>query len=133
MGYVYLSKVQLIIIAEFGAYRSEFPSVYNEALEALSNQYDYYGGGSCSLNAQLAWLFTMEGIRADALPKDVHGGGRWRNYIDDGHKAEAGYAFGKDESWFWGNVDEAGLHRYDVVALAKTDSYPGRPYFIVYR
>ena len=58
--------------------------------------------------------------------------GAWKDHLTIGFFATRGFTYGKDSSWFWGNVDEAGLSKYVIVVKRLTYSYPLKPYFIVY-
>jgi hypothetical protein len=137
--------VALIISAELGVFKDWYPEVYKEALEALSNQYDsgrkiHFSSpgnmlcyGSCTVKTQIAWLYDMEGIRADNFIESKVESKLWANYLTDGQSAVNGYVYGQNSSWFWGNVTKEELCQYNVVKQAYVPGeYPGKPYFIVH-
>jgi len=131
----------LILASEIG-YLKYDTAVYAEAVEALSNQ--YYGEtktdsgamqcfGGCFLIEQLRWATQMEAIYAgDDFAASFAASGAWREHIHGAHDAIARYQNGADTSWFWGNVDREHLSCYEIVIKRETNTYPGRPYFIIY-
>ena len=58
--------------------------------------------------------------------------GAWREHIQGARDAKTQSSSGADWSWFWGNVDKNHLMCYEIVIKRETNTYPGRPYFIVY-
>jgi hypothetical protein len=131
----------LFAASEFGSTHGD-TQLYAEATEALSNQ--YFGQtksntgpmqcfGSCSLTNQLLWATQMEGFyRNKEFVNDNITNGAWTQHWDTGQNAAAGYSYGADTSWFWGNVSRDELGGYDYTAIRETNVYPGKPYFIVY-
>jgi hypothetical protein len=115
---------------------------YFEAVEALSNQ--YYGEtkvntgpmrcfGECNLANQLLWATQMEAWYGNEnLVGDYVTNGAWLKHLPSAYLAIQRFAYGADSSWFWGNITEAGLSDYAWVYKKETNTYPGRPYFIVY-
>lgn len=133
--------VALILASEIGDYRYD-KVLYAEVVEALSNQ--YYGEtkrftspmqcrGRCDLYKQILWATQMEAIygRSDFAASFVETG-YWRRHIQGARDAVARNSYGADSSWFWGNVDKGHLVCYDIVVKRETNTYPGKPYFIVY-
>ena len=135
-----------IIDAEFGVFKSPYPDAYNEALEALSNQYDVGrikfsnpGNmrcfGSCTIETQIEWLYDMEGVRSNKFIPTIIQGKEWKTFADDAISALNGYSVGEENSsWFWGNVTQEEKCKYSVVkSVYWPNLYPDKPYFIVHR
>jgi RHS repeat-associated protein len=124
--------------AEFGTQQG---AVYNEAIEALSNQ--YYGNifketgpmqcsGHCTLEDQLLWATQMEAWYNNDHLEDLLPNIDLAGPSSIGAQAQNKFFSGIDSSWFWGNVTEAEMANYNVVASVMNNAYPGKPYFIVY-
>jgi hypothetical protein len=105
----------MIINGEFGEFNQDSP-VYNEALEALSNQYhSTYGtiqtlcNGSCiDIKSHLIWLQTMESFYNDKIYGSIieRGADSWLIHMDSANNAINGWHYGpSSDSWVWGNVD----------------------------
>ena len=72
----------LIIAIEFGDTQTPYENFYKEALEALSNEYDfgrkigYHTSGkmqcysNCSVETQIEWLYDMQAIRNESIVDD---------------------------------------------------------------
>jgi RHS repeat-associated protein len=93
---------------------------FEEAKEALSNQYNgTFGiysqtpcGGACSLPEQLMWLQTMEGFyNKDTSYLESH----FEASLGDAVQAMNGYVNGTNESWVWGNRDDAWFNNHKYV------------------
>lgn len=131
----------LILASEIGDYRSD-EELYEEAVEALSNQYHgetktYLGAmacyGRCGLEQQITWATQFEAIyRREDFATAFAASGAWRGHLQGAQEAIDRFARDEDASWFWGNVSEDRLACFEVVVKRETRTYPGRPYFIVY-
>ena len=131
----------LFVAVEFGSDIDDFV-LYAQGKEALSNQ--YFGEtktnrgpmqclGNCTLLEQLLWATQMEGFYGNANFVDEYiDNDAWTQHWEAGMQAAAGYSYGEDTSWFWGNVSEADLSRYEYTIIRQNYEYPGKPYFIIY-
>jgi RHS repeat-associated protein len=134
-------QVFMALIA-YGEFAVESGDLYLECIEALSNQ--YYGeavrepgpmqcGGKCSLENQLRWATQMQAWYSKDFKSVLIGTRSWTGQLNAAQMAIDQYQYGEDSSWFWGNVSEADLARYNIVKRRDSGVYPGKPYFIVYR
>jgi hypothetical protein len=129
----------LIIAAEFGIEINN-PASFNEAVEALSNQYHSNRRnpgpmrcrGSCTLQQQLLWATQMQGWYSTSFMKQAVLNGSWIRHRSAALGAMNGYSYGEDTSWFWGNVSDADLARFKNTYKRKTEVYPGKPWWIIY-
>ncbi len=103
--------LSLIISAEFADIKHISETVFNEALEALSNQYYSTQGttqtpclGNCSLADQFTWLDTAKrGISLDSNNTAAN----FPNFLADATRVRNGYSYGpRNDSWEWGNAKE---------------------------
>jgi hypothetical protein len=99
----------------------EHDYAFEEAKEALSNQYHgtlgVYSqtpcGGACSLTEQLMWLQTMAGFyNKDTSYLEQH----FEASLVDAVEAANGYAHNTNESWVWGNRDDAWFKNHEYVS-----------------
>ena len=140
----------IIIASEFGAYRSYSQgssqnTAYYEALEALSNQYHsgkdmldpkkIPGGavcdGSCTLNEQITWLYTMQGVRRTDIMEIINNKD-WANYLNDATSATGNYIHGNDTSWFWENTNSDLETNYIPPIFSAISLDPNYKLFVVY-
>jgi len=131
----------LVLASEVGNLRHD-RQLYDEAVEALSNQYhgetkEILGPmrcrGKCNLLLQLRWATQMEAIYGrEDFASTFAAGGLWESHIEGAQRAINGFAIGADTSWFWGNIEEERLVCYQIVVKRRTNTYPGKPYFIIY-
>jgi RHS repeat-associated protein len=126
---------------------------YNEALEALSNEYhaeivpgndsNIYCGENCSLDEQLSWLTDVEAwYRGVIYDKMTANPKFWQNYYSDAQSAAAGYCYGPScNSWMWGDrlendltTDQEGVIYWSgfIVSAKAISNYPNMDWWIVY-
>ena len=139
--------IATIISKEFGGYGDN--SVYNEALEALSNQYydstgdknQMFCNHNCTINGQIAWATDFEAVYKGTVYRELLKKPLLlEQYLEDATKVMNGYYQGMDNSWMWGNVYEEQILSVNGVELynghpihAKGPSaYPPYKYFIVW-
>jgi hypothetical protein len=128
----------MIIFGEFGGFKYSASTVFNEAKEALSNQYDstntsaniQCGGDGCTLAEQLGWLSDVESWYSGVIYNNGKSGG-WLRYMDDAADAAGNFYVGDDTSWMWGDVTNEELGNYDWVVRTPS-RYPKKDWFIVH-
>jgi len=119
---------------------------YNEALEAVSNQYDdgdnpLYPNqmlceGNCNLEEQIAWMSDLEGFYNGKLATDLAAGSvDLTVYLEDAGKAMNNFYVGVDASWMWGDVTNEELEiapwKNHIYFKGKSD-YPGKDWWVVH-
>ena len=128
-----------------GEFASESGEAYDEALEALSNQYyrevakitgpmQCNGSGfkGCTFNQQLLWATQMQAWYSPSFVSNVVNNDAWMMQQNSANSAIGGYQHGADKSWFWGDVSEADKAKYNVTAYSYNPVNEPKPYFIVY-
>jgi RHS repeat-associated protein len=114
----------IIIMGEFGTLKNhpsmpgidrvystdEFNTAYYEALEGLSNEYDYYlgHGSNSTVETQLSWLLIIESFRADNAVDNIKNG-KYKQYMADVGLVTrpGGFTQGTPDTWIWGNILDA--------------------------
>jgi len=131
--------VAAIIQGEFGSQKG---NIFDEALEAVSNQYysdatpsgNMLCNGACTIETQITWLSDMEFATKHGKLDDSIAKGHWVNQLGKAQLAiqPGGFQVGADTSWFWGNVSEDELENYLIVDKVENHYYIDKPWFIVY-
>ncbi len=127
-----------IIQGEFG---TKTGRTFDEALEALSNQYYSVGKppgnmlcyGACTIEIQIAWLSDQEFARNEAKFFEIITNGHWADQLAYAQLATqpGGFQIGEDASLGWGDVTEEELLGYFIVDKTGSD-YGGKAWFIVH-
>jgi hypothetical protein len=82
----------------------------------------YCSSTGCTISQQISWLYIQQ--FAIDPPRQKTALISFEDHMERALDAKAGVWYGQaDESWHWGNTNEEGLARYNIVIKVESKTY----------